>query len=378
MNNLFFCCTLYQLIVCIQIKQKLFPEDYSVLLLSDDSNEADQIVERIKTIKIFDEAFLVKKKQEYFFKKPRFKDKIRRLIYASVGCTCFADVSKKQFDRLFYYNDDFYTLWLYASVTKLNKNIEIIKYEEGPISYYVDLMGKNGTSYHYYSSKIREFLRCPVFYKNEHEFLCFNPGTYSGKLQVASLPKISKEDDAFRMTLSQLFCVNKDKFDYHQKYIYFSSMIDKEYGIEGGEKEIVDLLANVVGKDQIIVKTHPRDKKPDFIDAGYMVDQYSSVPFEVIQLIHRFDNNIFITMMSGSVLTINSMIEDPVPVLFTFDLYPKKNIEFVEYWSKKYTELINKMIEGNAKLQITIVKSKEELREKVECIENKKELIKSM
>ena len=83
-------------------------------------------------------------------------------------------------------------------------------------------------------------------------------------------------------------------------------------------------IADLVGKDNLLVKTHPRDLRTIYNDNGFNVDKNSSMPWEAVQLGGDFSNHIFLTVNSGSVLAGSFMSEKPVR---TFYMYKLCNIE---------------------------------------------------
>ena len=76
----------------------------------------------------------------------------------------------------------------------------------------------------------------------------------------------------------------------------------------------------------MIVKVHPRDDKARFEREGLIVDKMSSVPWEAIQINYDFSGHIFLTIVSGSVVTINAILDNPPITYFLFKtIDPKKN-----------------------------------------------------
>ncbi|HGT1350754.1 TPA: hypothetical protein ACMUTV_003105, partial [Enterococcus faecium] len=97
-----------------------------------------------------------------------------------------------------------------------------------------------------------------------------------------------------------------------KKYIFFTSVYDFEGGEPVGEYELVCKIADLVGKDNLIVKTHPRDVRTIYKDNGFIEDKNSSIPWEAIQLSGDFNDKIFMTINSGSVISGSTMSAKPV------------------------------------------------------------------
>lgn len=111
-----------------------------------------------------------------------------------------------------------------------------------------------------------------------------------------------------------------DTSGYTQKYIFFTSVYDFEGGEPIGEYELVLKVANLVGKDNLLIKIHPRDLRTIYSDNGFNVDKNSLIPWEAIQLSSDFSDKVFLTINSGSVLSGSTMSEKPVKTFYMYKL----------------------------------------------------------
>lgn len=149
---------------------------------------------------------------------------------------------------------------------------------------------------------------------------CFYPEFYTGILKTILIPKIELSDILFAQSLAKVFNIDKAKIYYPQKYIYFASVGDFEGGKPVGEVALAKKISKIVGKENLLIKLHPRDKTGLFEKEGLTVDKESSVPWEVIQLNYNFKNHVFLTCASGSVLSINLTLEEGPETYFMFPL----------------------------------------------------------
>ncbi len=101
-----------------------------------------------------------------------------------------------------------------------------------------------------------------------------------------------------------------------KKYFFFTSVYDFEGGEPIGEYELVCKIADLVGKENLLVKTHPRDVRTIYEDEGFIVDKNSDIPWEAIQLSKDFSDKVFLTATSGSVLAGSFMSENPPKTFF--------------------------------------------------------------
>lgn len=359
MKIVFFCCTYYQLIVSMQIRKTLYKEAEAYLLLSDDSNKYEDVVNRISKTNLFSEVTTVPKRKMLDINST-LKDKVIHLYYGLYGCKEIKQIARKKIDVFFFFNDDTYTFWLYAGLSRVNPKILNMRFEEGLISYYIPQQ-KIDTFYVYATQKLRKILGKPGFIGSVKEFLCFFPSLYKGDLKPVQIPRISLDDKSFIDQLIYIFDVNEEEFDY-RKYIYFTTTMHFEIAgaTNEGELNILRSLADIVNEENITVKPHPRDKTGLF--SLYHNDANPSIPFEVAQLIHGFEKNVFITTLSGAVLTISSIIDNPPPIVFTYKMYSPENVEYLKKWGPMYEELSRKLMSEHENLRVFFPQTVEDLK----------------
>ena len=152
---------------------------------------------------------------------------------------------------------------------------------------------------------------------NLHNFYCYYPILYRGNLVPVQIPRISVEAKITGI-LRNIF--KPDNTIYTKKYIFFTSVYDFEGGNPIGEYELVCKVAKLVGIDNLLVKTHPRDSRTIYKDHGFNVDVNSSIPWEAIQLSGDFSDKVFLTINSGSVLSGSTMSEKPVKTFYMYKL----------------------------------------------------------
>ena len=359
MRIVFLCCTYYQLIVSIQIRKTIYPDAEAYLLLSDDSKNHDLIAGKLAGTHLFSDVLTVPKRKKLDAGRS-LKDKAVHLYYALYGCPEIKKIAEKKIDLFLFFNDDTYTFWLYAGLSRVNPGVRNIRFEEGFISYYIPPQ-KTDTSYIYVTQKLRKMLGKPTFFGSAKEFLCFFPSLYKGELLPVQIPRISLDDKAFMDQLVQVFDVKKEELDY-RKYIYFTSTMHFEIAgaSKEGELNILQSLAYLVGRENITVKTHPRDKTG--IYNAYHNDTNSGAPFEVIQLIHGFEDNVFIATLSGAVLTVSSIVDNPPPVIFTYKMYVPRELEYLKKWGPMYEELSENLMAEHDGLKVFFPQTEEEFK----------------
>ena len=362
------CTTFFQLLTAIQMRRTLFSEDRFTVVITDGSNGSEKICEKLKEMQIFDDVLYAKGTRENAAGFGSYKNKISRYIqYFRKGP--LTSYLKGRYDLFLAFNINWYSFILFNALQIDNHDIQAAKYEEGLVSYYAD---EHRSDFAFFQKiwKVKKVLRQPTIFQRLKSFYCFYPDFYEGKLLPVQIPSISSDDKWFRETLCSLFDIEADKLSYDKKFIYFASMLDSEL-LKGksGEFDIVKDIVDVVGKDNFMVKLHPREDNPQrYYDLGVAIDTNSNVPFEIIQLVRDFSDKIFITCLSGSVINFASIVPERTKTYFTYGMLPEK-VEKIQASCAMYDKTIAKMTEVTGTEDFIVLESREQMEEELESIE---------
>lgn len=317
MKRLIISNTHYQTIVAIQLKLTLFKNDEVVLLISDHSKQSDMVFNNLKQIDLFSEVHYVISKNLLYTKSKRkewkdfldfsFLDTNRYAFYLNEINDCY-------FDEVICFSFEVDTYGLYFILSMKNKNIKFSMMEEGLFSYDNKIQKSKKIEL---ACKIRAFLGEKNMDKALNNFYCFYPQLYEGTFKAKTIPLINKECECVNI-LKQVFNFNNENNKYDKKYIYFTGVYDFEGGKSIGEFELVNSIASIIGKDNMLIKVHPRDVRTIYQDNGFCVDKNSSIPWEIIQLSYDFSEKVFLTATSGSVLSGSFMSGVPVRTYYLF------------------------------------------------------------
>ena len=358
-NRLIIANTYYQIILAIQMKLTIFKSDYVCLLISDHSRNSYEISERMGALFIFEEVHYIKTKG--LIGSRNAADKIIDCITISFMKTnrysyMLKDTINKFYDELICFNYSIDIYGLFSELYERNENFIISLYEEGILSYGVRASMN-------YRRQIIRTLRHLVKRKDISDsfgyFYCFYPLLYNGSFKTLSVPKIQIKSEC-SLILSKLFEINKKRCEYRQKYIFFTSVYDFEGGKSVGEYKLVCKIAGLVGKENILVKTHPRDTRTIYTDNGFIVDENSAIPWEAIQLSDDFSNKVFLTLNSGSVLSGSTMSEKPVRTYYMYKLCDYRENELCK---KTVSDIENLLFNKEMKETLKNVKIAERLED---------------
>ncbi|WP_140397276.1 polysialyltransferase family glycosyltransferase [Flavonifractor sp. An82] len=301
MKVLFFCNTYYQLIVAIRMKLTLKKHDKASVILTDVSKNSEQISKNLQKTGLFESV--------YHFQVSRNNSKsfLKYLLEGVKGIYPKGMQADLFYDELIGFNYDIPMCALYASLEKVNKAILCNVMEEGLLSYSTPDSDCK-------VAKLIRVIRKLLFKKNAREkrknFYCFNKKAYKGPYEPVSIPPINTNDVELKNILFNVFLDGKKPKEYKEKYIYLSSVYDFEGGFPVGELKVAIKIAEIVGYKNLIVKVHPRDSVERFKAAGLQVAENSSIPWEIFQIGCDFTRKVIISSFSGSLINLNSIIEN--------------------------------------------------------------------
>ena len=319
MRRLIIANTFYQVIFSMQMKSTVFKDDEVEIIVTDHSKSADVVSLSLKEERIFDAVYFVKTNGSNDNRSvcQRVYDIISISLFKTNRFSYYINrVTNLFFDELVVFNYDMRTYGIYAVLSSYNHSIRVSRFEEGILSYNSETIY---TTVRTVIGFLRKVQGKAVIEQGLDKFYCFYPDLYEGVLKASAIPVITQKS-CVRKALQNVFNVNNLNFVYKQKYIFFTSVYDFEGGKPVGEYELVCKVANLVGMDNLLIKTHPRDTRTIYVDSGFNVDKNSSIPWEVIQLTGDFSDKVFMTINSGSVLSGNTMSEKPVNTYYMYKL----------------------------------------------------------
>lgn len=184
--------------------------------------------------------------------------------------------------------------WVLSKLIKKNPEIKVHFYEEG-LGVYMKNM------YSLISPKLKLLYRC-LGYKSCQDFVIDNyvyqPSViFEGNKKYKSIAIGDVTNDDLEYLHKD---IKKIHFKpYNQKIIYFENNFENtEYeGID--ETLIINHICNSLGKDQVVIRRHPRTNPKKYDGKGYIMDENLSVSWEdIIPLCNNLNELILITTLS--------------------------------------------------------------------------------
>ncbi len=348
MRVLFFCNTYYQLIAAIQMRLTLKKNDSVSVVLTDASKGSEKVYKGLKCSGVFEGVYHLAV-NEHKSSLQYFKE--------GIGGIHIDGMENMAYDELIGFNYDIPTCALYASLEKANRAIKCNVIEEGLLSYDTPDSDCN-------IAKLIRLFRKLLGRKNAREkrelFYCFNKKAYRGRFEAIEIPPVTQEDGELRRILFDVFLDGETPTVYEQKYIYLASVYDFEGGEPVGELDVAKRIAEAVGYDNLIVKAHPRDDVTRYREAGLTVAENSSVPWEVFQIGCDFSDKVLVSSFSGSLINLNSIIEQGGRNIYTNHMCNIENNPMAQHFGAVIDKYLSKTEEYGLK-DISSVSSVKEI-----------------
>lgn len=323
-----------QLIAAIQIKTKLLQETDADIILSDHSQNAEKIAKALEDTKQFRRVKMVKTK--FYTYDQNIFDDIKDVIAMIMGNNKkYRSLIWEEdivYNQIFYYNLSILTYLVYDISMKNGIEPQCIRYEEGIVSYPAMKEVDIGKRIKLLSMIRSLFVKKDVF-RNTRDFYCFYPQLFHGNegQRCCQIPFLDKDDKEVIGILNSIF--GYCSIEYEEKYIYFSTSMDID-GKNIEEEWVVKQIAEAVGKDNIVIKVHPRDTRSVYQDMGLTIWKNSEIPWEIIQLNNDFRDKVFISLSSGSILNASAMLNENIRTFYIFPCVKGKDHFFDDYCEK--------------------------------------------
>lgn len=344
----------------MQLNNTVFCKDNVTLMISDHSNGSETVSEALKRMGLFYEVV-------FFMSKGCIQN--RTIVNKLNDFLCFVlgkknryterlqEIKNLYFDEMILFNFGLDMDGVFSYLYEKNNNISISKYEEGILSYGSKRVE---TERSYVIRVLRHIIGKKDIVDCFANFYCFYPSLYKGDMKAVGVPVVTKNSKTAD-DLRNLFKLYNVEESYPEKYIFFTSVYDFEGGDPIGEYDIVCKIATLVGKDNLLIKVHPRDIRGVYEKNGFKVDKNSSIPWEAVQLSGDFSDKVFITATSGSVLAGSFMSEKPTRTFYVFKCCDISNNKTAQNTAKSIVDLLNNREMKKLLVGITIAESVEEI-----------------
>lgn len=304
---LFVCNTVMQLISAVTLRYTKFKNDDVDIIISNHINDSKEIYNRIKKYNYFNNVYHVET-----FKFTRFQENVPDTVIKKVKYILFTNEYLKKYininkvyDYMLCYNLDLFVQALTYVQSRKNKNFKIGIIDEG-YSTYTNLFGDilNGWSQPIKKVDIvnkvlgqKRLHECiESVYLFEPELICWNC-----QFPINKIKKPDILDFKYKAMINNIFGYENIIDNYNRKVIFFEESFVVEH-VNINDMDVIDSVCELVGKDNVIIKIHPRNPRDRFKNKGYKTNENTSIPWEVIAINNDFKNTTLVTISSGAVI----------------------------------------------------------------------------
>ncbi len=308
MNGVWIVNTHSQLLAALRLRLSS-REGEATLILTDRTPAFEALSERLREEKIFSKtAFVPVKARGADTWRDCGPRGIRDMISGEGKLFAEALAGTAPAEVFYYHNLDVASHLLYAALEKRGPAPRCLRFEEGLFSYRTP----ETVSRAFYAAVYlpRRLLGKGNLAERTEAFLCAVPGCYPGRLPARPLPP-PPEGDRWPALLRRLYGLGEEKIVFPCRYLYFSGVFDFEGGRPIGELDLLCRLADRAGREDLLVKVHPRDDPRRFTDRGLRTAPRSEVPWEVLRECADLTDITLLTALSQSVLSGNGGEKGP-------------------------------------------------------------------
>lgn len=361
---LFRCCTFGQLINIINIKTTLYKEEKADLMLAA-TTDFSEIIEGLENTGIFENIILSEDNTEdnKRYSCSTIEEKIGYLKKPS-SFIKYVELPNVYTD-FFSYSMVLYSQMIYYYLLECGMKPKIHLYEEGMYNYVEDPYERaelNNLSHKCYGKS--------AFMENVVEQLLYEPELYSAtkpSWELNKIPKIDYKNESVKALYNSIMKYSELP---KEKYIFLEEAYVWDR-IDARDIENLNELAEIVGKDNIIVKMHPRNPINRFAPLGYKVIENSKTPWEMTMLNCDLSDKVLVTISSNASITAKIIFDMPMTTIHLFKTvcFGRNNAQK----KKPYVKFLEKLIAycNREQLSFFVPNSKEELKEMIKYIEGK-------
>jgi len=300
MRRLYLCPTLLHLFNCIVLENSRDDHENADLFLSDASDFTEKIeplrqsglfrrvelltinsmLEDLKAIPDKEEKREIMRHPMSYFKQVAGLISDRALVY----------------DELYTNQDSYLAKAVYYCLVERGMRPVVHFVNEGTASYAIDMNNTKADwlPHEYYGDARIE--------KNIRDLWLYLPELYSGGvewLQLQKLPYSIKTDEGLQKLLHDIYGYIPE---FKQPVVYFEGTFMGD-GILTNEMQLIKEIAAVVGKENMIIKRHPRNPIDRFTPMGFSVMENANVPWEIMLMDMDVSKKILVSIASFTCLS---------------------------------------------------------------------------
>lgn len=360
---LFQVSTHFQLICAINVKIQLLPNIEADLHL-DDTSDFSWIMEKLHKSGLFCNIEISKQVQESI--KIRKEMISRKSLILKQIPDIWKFKNECQYTDIYFGHDMIPNKWYYYHLVEKGIFPKIHILDEGMSTYFKDLY----TVAKYDLLDHKKYGKNSYFNKIKEQML-FLPEGYMLKNVSWPVTCIPKVNEKVKDILNKIYSPRRMRVP-KEKYIYLAAG-GYEEGFYHNELDLVNQIAKLIGKENIVIKQHPRHKLDIFSNFGYKVwNDESGMPWEILLLNNDTSAQVYLTLFSNAALSPIIMLGRSQYTVYLYNLFLGsdrhglfgKNAEISFVYLDKIKTIINK-----EQKYIFVPKTEEALKETIRYVD---------
>ncbi len=294
------CNTPYQIFVATWIKLNYLEKDCVDIIISNHMSNSEKLYKNVNKLSLFEKVYYVKTKGLLY------KQSLVSVIKPFIQLEKYF-VPEKKYDVLFTANIDAFTLMLFYAIKngkrnkRANKDLVYCLYEDGIATYSRSVENRYLSTK--YSRRLLFWYKQEKIYGNLSGVYVFDREliNWNVKVPFIEMPKISTNNQIFKSIINIIFDYEQMTDVYNKKYLFMEESFFAD-GFKTNDIELVRAISEKVGKENIMVKIHPRNPHNRFKELGYKTNENTFIPWEVILLNQNMEDKVLLAFISTSVV----------------------------------------------------------------------------
>lgn len=348
-RNLFLCNSTYQLLVCINIALEVTAKDQNDIVLSD-CTDFRKIGKKLESENIFDNIFFIDPMAKQKWMKQKGWGTFRQRGYRLTGYINPEHWIGREYKLHLQAYDSIYAsnlaqhFWciIYGDLARKNRNLSLYEYEEGFGSYVI--MQRFKKRERPVKNAICKLFGTPNLTEDKIKgiYLYF-PELYVQPDPVPKLrlPVMNLNDSGIQTMLQRIF--GCEGIHLSKRYIILEESF-KVSGEVNNSEQLFTEVVDIVGTDNVLLKTHPRNGKNSYHERDIAVYD-ATVAWEALIATENIDDKVLITCMSSSAINAKLLYGSKCKIIFLYKLlegevslmYKSENTyKYIDRFLKKY------------------------------------------
>lgn len=364
----------FQLILAINLRITVYKNEEADIIIYNSVPSADKVVNRLRECQVFQNVWITNtsltkcgNKFSSIQKLPKYLAYLLTLIVPkTVLKSIIKDRFNNKYDEFIFNGFGALPECIFNSAYKNNNNIKCKRIEDGYMSYITVYLTHKS-----FARKVLESISAVLF--NRKNINNFIDGYYLEDVNlcvvdmpypIIQAPKVNRSNKQLVEILNKVFDYNHDPLLENKQIFLFE---DGRHFFSGSDEEMVIIseIAKRVGKDNIVVKMHPRRTVNRWATLGIDIIKSYNVPWELIQLNNNCSGKFFLTVSSAVVFSSSLYFGDNCKNILLykclresaeglddkFDTFVKRFMKIYGESSilipKNYDELMNYIIKEN-------------------------------